>query len=247
VAPQSYKRPPITEAVIQIAFNTPMNSDDLKKADSNFARLYPNHKYSRNIEVEVGMPPRLELAPAAKFNDEQGHRRSTDDQTQIIILWPTSLVFSQLSPYPGWDQFFGRFVRDWTLWKKVVGYRRISRVGVRYINRIDIPMSGPVTEYERFLNVYPHLPETLGPVSAYGTQVQLPVPEIDGRIIINSSSVPSPLLAHMSFLFDQDIVKENDVPQNDDGLYNLLNEIHDKKNAIFEACITNSARELFNT
>jgi len=48
-------------------------------------------------------------------------------------------------------------------------------------------------------------------------------------------------------MFDQDLYKENNIPQNDDGLYNLLNQIHVKKNAVFEACITDRARELFNT
>jgi len=93
-------------------------------------------------------------------------------------------------------------------------------------------------EQLQFLNIYPRLPDELGSVFAYGIQTQLPWPEIDGRITINSASIPSPLLDHSSFLFDQDIYKENNIPQNDEGLYNLLNQIHTKKNAVFEACIT---------
>jgi uncharacterized protein (TIGR04255 family) len=245
VADQLYARPPITEAVIQIAFNTPTESSDLAKADSQFARLYPHHQdaVTRKFEFDVTAAP-----TATVRNEERGHRRTTDDQTQIVILWPSSFVFSQLAPYPGWAEFFGRFDRDWSLWKKVMGYCRISRVGVRYINRIDIPIAGgPVIEHEKFLNIYPHLPEQFELVSAYGVQVQLAAPDIEGKIIINSSSVPSPLLGHSSFIFDQDIAREHAVPQNDEGLYNLLEEIHMKKNAVFEACITDRARELFNT
>jgi uncharacterized protein (TIGR04255 family) len=242
VAAQLYTRPPITEAVIQIAFSTPTESD-LSKADTQFARFYPHHQdaVARNLQIDMAAPT------ATVRNEERGHRRTSDDQTQIVILWPSSFVFSQLTPYPGWDEFFGRFDRDWSLWKKVMGYHRVSRVGVRYINRIDIPSTGPITEHEKFLNIYPHLPEQFGPLSAYGVQVQLPAPDIESRITINSSSVPSPLLGHSSFIFDQDIAREQAVPQNDEGLYNLLNEIHMKKNAVFEACITDRARELFNT
>jgi uncharacterized protein (TIGR04255 family) len=167
--------------------------------------------------------------------------------TQIVILWPTSFVFSQLAPYPGWDDFFERFVRDWALWKKAVSYHKISRVGVRYINRIDIPITGDVIHYEEFLNVYPRIPDEVGPVFTYGIQTQAPCPEIDGRITINSASVPSPLLGYSSFIFDQDIYKETNIPQTDESLYKLLNQIHVKKNAVFEACITDRARELFNS
>ena len=48
-------------------------------------------------------------------------------------------------------------------------------------------------------------------------------------------------------MFDQDIYKDNDVPQNERDLYDLLSRIHLKKNAVFEACITDRARELFNS
>jgi len=247
MAEQPYKRPPITEAVIAISFGARMDPRNLEKADGSFAKLYPEHQDTRNLNVELVMPPRADLAPGTNIkNDEIGHRRSSDDQTQIVIIWPSSFVFSQLAPYPGWGEFFARFARDWVLLKSAVGYRRISRVGVRYINRIDIPIKGDLIYHEEFLNIYPRLPEELGSVFAYGIQTQLAYPEIDGRITINSASVPSPLLAHSSFLFDQDIYKENNIPQNDEGLYNLLNEIHTKKNAVFEACITDRARELFN-
>jgi uncharacterized protein (TIGR04255 family) len=249
MAEQPYRRPPITEAVIALTFNEAIESRDLAKADSNFAKLYPDHQDARNLDVQVLMPPaRPEIVPDTTIKkDEMGHRRSSNDQTQIIILWPTTFVFSQLAPYPGWDDFFERFVRDWALWKKVVGYRKISRVGVRYINRIDIPIMEDVTRYEEFLNLYPQIPDELGPVFAYGIQAQFAYPEIDGRITINSASAPSPLLGHVSFIFDQDISKEINVPQTENGLYELLNQIHVKKNAVFEACITDRARELFNS
>jgi uncharacterized protein (TIGR04255 family) len=155
-------------------------------------------------------------------------------------------VISQLAPYPGWDGFFRRFVRDWTIWKKSAGYRKVGRVGVRYINRIDIPLAGrPVIEETEFLNVYPHIPKELGPTNAYGVQAVLPILDINCRLTLNSSVVPSPLLNHVSFIIDQDIAKEVDTPQSDENLYELLNAIRLKKNEIFEACITDRARELF--
>jgi uncharacterized protein (TIGR04255 family) len=248
MAKQPYKRPPITEAVIALNFGETIESRDLDKADGNLGKLYPHRQDARNLNVEVLMPHRPDLGPETAIRkDEVGHRRSVDDQTQIVILWPTSFVFSQLAPYPGWDDFFARFVRDWALWKKAVGYRKISRVGVRYINRIDIPIIGDLTHYEEYFYLYPQIPDQLGPVFAYGIQTQLPWPEIDGRITINAASIPSPLLDHASFIFDQDIYKETNIPQTEEGLYKLLNQIHVKKNAVFEACITDSARELFNT
>ena len=242
----AYKRPPITEAVVAIAFATATDSRDLDKVDSSLAGIYPHHQTARNINLEFLMPPTHDTAAGTKIREEIGHRRSSDDQTQIVILWPTSFIFSQLAPYPGWDDFLARFTRDWAIWRRVAGYRRLSRVGVRYINRIDIPVTGNVTHYDEFLNVFPKTPEDLGALFAYGIQIQFPFPEIEGKITINSGSVASPLLNHISLLFDQDISKEANVPQNEEGIYNLLQQIHLKKNAVFEACITDRARELCN-
>jgi uncharacterized protein (TIGR04255 family) len=150
----------------------------------------------------------------------------------------------QLAPYPGWDQFFGRFCRDWEAWKNSVGYRKIIRVGVRYINRIDIPTDEPVLYEEQFLNVYPHIPEVLGPMMQYALQTQLSLTDIGCILTLNSSVVPSPLIGHRSFVIDLDIGKDSP-PQNDDAIYELINRIRIAKNRVFEACITDRARELF--
>jgi len=154
-------------------------------------------------------------------------------------------VFSQLAPYPGWDLFFERFHRDWVVWKRTHGYRKITRIGVRYINRIDIPITESIVRHEEYLNVYPHTPSQFQALTAYNVAMQTLFPEIGCVLTLNSSSAPSLLLGHGAFIVDQDIAKESDPPQSDDGIYALLNQIRDKKNEVFEACITPRARELF--
>jgi uncharacterized protein (TIGR04255 family) len=154
-------------------------------------------------------------------------------------------VFSQLAPYPGWDVFFERFCRDWAAWKRTLGYRKITRIGVRYINRIDIPATAPIIEHEEYLNIYPHMPTELQSLMAYSVVAQLPLPDIGCILTLNSSSAPSQLLGHAAFIVDQDIGKDDDPPQSDEEIYALLNQIRVKKNEVFEACITPRARELF--
>ena len=235
---QPYKRPPITEAVIEIRFAAAIDSATLDEVSAAFKSFYPREELLKGVQFQMN----LGVTPSAV--EQIGYRRSSPDQTHILLLIPPSLLMSQLAPYPGWDQFFGRFCRDWDVWKKSVGYRKIIRIGVRYINRIDIPSSEPVVYEEQFLNVYPHIPEVLGPMTQYAVQAQLPIVDIGCNLTLNSSVVPSPLLDHRSFVIDQDIGKDNP-PQNDDGIYQLLKQIRATKNRVFEACITDRARELF--
>lgn len=243
---QPYKHPPITEAVIAINFSTPMEANDVEKASEKLASDYPQHQNVENVKLSVQLPSGQDDRPTTEYYDrEVGHRRASPDMTELVVLWRSAFVISQLAPYPGWEIFFQRFVRDWTIWKRVMGFHQINRVGVRYINRIDIPVSGPTVEHEAFLNVYPKLPDTLGPIGPYAVQAVSALDDIGCSLILNSAMVPSPILNHASFVIDQDIVKEINPPQSDEAIYELLNVIRERKNKVFEDCIRDPARELF--
>ena len=130
-------------------------------------------------------------------------------------------------------------------WKRTLGYRKITRIGVRYINRIDIPATAPIIEHEEYLNIYPHMPMDFQSLMAYSVVAQLPLPDIGCILTLNSSSAPSQLLGHAVFSVDQNIGKDDDPAQSDEDICALLNQIRVKKSEVFEACITPRARELF--
>jgi len=243
VSEQPYKRPPITEAVIEVRFATAIDADGVARAGSDFASVYSLQEHIQNINLGVQLG--LDNQPTTQIDRQAGLRRSSPDISQLVLLWPSTFVVAQLAPYVGWNEFFGRFVRDWRIFKKATGYRKITRVGVRFINRIDVPITDAVTRYEDYLNVYAQLPDVLGPVNAYGMQALLHASDTGCNVAINSANVPALLLDHISFLLDIDTFKDVDPPQNDDGVFELLRQIRSKKNAVFEACITNQARELF--
>ncbi|MHB1620439.1 MAG: TIGR04255 family protein [Sulfuricella sp.] len=243
--PMFYKHPPITEAVIGINFSSPIKQADVNLVNNKFHSHYPNNQAMSNFNVAVELSNIQINKPTTNCKKEEGHRRSTADMTQLLVLWPSSFALSQLAPYQGWDHFFERFVRDWALWKRTIGFQTISRIGVRYINRIDIPVKGSITKYEEFLNVYPKLPESLDPIIAYAVQVASELKDIDCLLKINSAAVPSPLLGFASFVIDLDISKEVNPPQSDNDIFDLLNKIRVQKNGVFEACISNRARDLF--
>lgn len=243
---QPYKEPPITEAVIELRFAAPLEMGEVEKVSAVLKSFYPVHQPVRGVGVHLNVPPGREGATTAQPIETHGHKLSTEDQTQIAVVWPAQFIFSQLAPYPGWDVFFERFCRDWALWKRTLSYRKITRIGVRYINRVDISIeTTPIIQQEDYLNIYPHLPPSLEPVISYSVVAQVMIPEIGSILTLNSSSSPSPLLGHAALIVDQDIAKERDPPQNDEGVYALLNQIRVKKNEIFEACITSRTRELF--
>lgn len=242
---QFYQRPPITEAVIELRFATPVAADQLEKIQRRFSVNYPRYQQIRNVGFELNLTESLEVTPQAVTNQHIGHRLTSDDATEILLLEPFSIAVSQLAPYPGWEMFFPRFVRDWEVWKGLAGYLKILRVGVRFINRVDIPIVDGLIQEAEYLTVYPKLPDILGPVLGYGVQAQLSLADIDCDLTINSAAVPSPLIGHGSIVLDLDIKVETGPPQNDAEIYEALNKIRIKKNEVFNACLTPKAKELF--
>jgi uncharacterized protein (TIGR04255 family) len=238
-----YKRPPITEAVIGINFATPIPEESLQKASDRFAKHYPQHHAVQNFTVAVAM---INGKPnTGPLNQELGHRRNDVGMTELLVLWRSEFTLSQLAPYPGWEAFIGRFARDWKIWKRAAPRRDIVRVGVRFINRIDIPVNNGKVEYEKYLAVYPKLPSLYPAIDVYAMQARIP---LDGgcHLTLNSAAVPSPIIGHNSFVLDLDIAKDQGLPQNDADLLQLMNQIRKMKNDVFESFITNRARKLFN-
>ena len=245
--PEGYKYPPITEAVIGINFAENLSKALLKSVSDKLAKNYPIHQPLKNFNVNLDLSPQAGKDRKTITEVAEGHRRSSQDMTELALALPNSLVVSQLAPYPSWATFSKRFMRDWKLLKKTLGYREINRIGVRYINRIDIPATGPLVHNEQFLNVFPQVPDILSPLMAGAVQTISYFEDIKCKLTLNSGIVESPILNNISFLLDLDVVRELDVPQNDKGLFELLEAMRLKKNQVFEACISQRARdEIFN-
>jgi uncharacterized protein (TIGR04255 family) len=162
---------------------------------------------------------------------------------EMAILMPDSFTVAQLAPYSGWDVFFSRFQRDFAAHRKYGTHRLISRVGMRYINRVDIPITGNMVEHEQFINFYPHVPDVFGAMVGFSMQVQFPLESFGGQTNISTMPVAPVTLGHASFLVDIDVYKFITSPITDDALFDLLCQMRGEKNRIFESCVTQRARE----
>jgi uncharacterized protein (TIGR04255 family) len=104
-----------------------------------------------------------------------------------------ALGTSKNAPYGGWDEFIGEARNNWSDWEKVVGWREVSRIGVRYVNRIDIPYSTTgVTRLDEYFGFKVDVPEFLGPLMNFAIYAEIPMTE-KVKVIINHAPTPSPL------------------------------------------------------
>ena len=240
-----YPRPPILEAVIGITFEQPLKEAALATADRRFEKIYASHQDNAHLNLRMNTFMGANNLPVIDTQGQRvaGHRRMSPGNDEVAVLMPDSLTVSQLAPYHGWAAFMARFKRDLHLYKRPGVHRAISRVGLRYINRIDVQITGNVVELENYLNLYPRVPDAMGPIAAYAMQTTFALENIGCIATLNSTPVPSPTLHHTSFMMDIDVYKSSELPVGDDALFALLEQMRAEKNRIFEACITQRARE----
>jgi uncharacterized protein (TIGR04255 family) len=237
-----YKRPPITEAIIELRLEQPLPRTEVEKLLQRFRSEYA---FSDDfVAYEVRVNP---AARRAEFEEQSsGYKLSSADRADVLLVTSAHMSCSRLAPYVGWDTFRARAEDHWRTWKRVTGYRKINRIGVRFINRIDIPATaGEELKIADYLRVRPEAPAVKRIVS-YALQMSGPLEEDNCRWMINSSVVPPPLVDHVSVILDIDVSRAGDLPQRDDEIWALIDRIRVHKNHIFEASVTDKARELFD-
>jgi uncharacterized protein (TIGR04255 family) len=238
-----YTRPPITEAVVELRFAAPQSIDHVEKVKSQLAGDY-------------SLPPQalqsLTISPGASAPTLglEGYRLFSADAANIAIISRSSISSSRLAPYTGWEDLVGRARANWAVWKRVAGWQQVARVGVRYINRIDVPNPGDmpisIDNYLLFKPVFPMF-EGHQPVDTFAINASMGVANSGFRLILNAGVTASPLVKTTSFLLDIDISQESDLPNSDDALWLLIEQIRNVKNRVFEASITDAARKLFSS
>jgi uncharacterized protein (TIGR04255 family) len=240
-----YARAPITEAVIELRFATTFPQAIVEDAGR---RLRDNYFYldAENV-VQFKLEPAIQKAePSSSW---LGVKLSSLDRTDTIFFRQNTFICSRLAPYTGWEDFFARAVQAWEIWRKSAGRTTFTRIGVRYVNRIDIPVENPETlvKLEDYLNVFPKSPDDLGaPLSAYAMQVVRPLGEDDCTLALTTATVPSPLIGFASIALDLDVFRDANLPLRDDEMWDLLTRIRRHKNRVFESCITGRTRALFD-
>lgn len=239
-----YARPPIIEAVIELRFAATSSQPVIEAAAR---RLRDDYLFSDQENVV-----QFKLEPMAQKAEPStlwlGVKLSSMDRTDSVLFRQDAFICSRLAPYTGWDDFFARTVRAWEVWRKSAGYTALSRIGVRYVNRIDIPLGNEtLVQTEDYLNIFPKSPDDLvTPMSGYAMQVTRPLGVDDCVLTLNTATVPPPLIGFASIVLDLDVFKETSLPQRDDEMWSLLTRMRGYKNRIFESCITDRARALFN-
>src|SRR5215813_8812925 len=167
-----YPKAPITEGVIHLTVEGKATPAELQKLVKRFAEDYPQQETLAALSVAINTTGGVTTVQ----QQPQGYRVKSADQADILLIFADGIAASRLAPYPGWEHLQERSRAEWDEWHKGITHSPTKRIGIRYINRIDIPIKqSEILDIEAYLRFVPRVPDfSKRPFSGFWTQVTKP-------------------------------------------------------------------------
>ncbi|MFA6209149.1 MAG: TIGR04255 family protein [Candidatus Obscuribacterales bacterium] len=238
-----FKNAPITEAVIEIRVETPAGVSLPDLATNLDLNDYPARK--NRIELEGMFEFGEETSSAKTAQKHTGYIYTHSSGKQILQVSDNTFSLSRLAPYGSWNEFSTEARRLWDAYNKAVSPTKISRIALRYINRIDIPL--PVTDLKDYLRTYPEMSAAMSQgLSGYFMRLENVQPDIRAALVLHQAMVPPPNPEVASILLDIDLFRDEQLANDVEAIWQGLEELRRKKNEIFLGCLTENTLRLFD-
>lgn len=231
-------RAPIVEAVIDFRVLRQRNAiaDQFAGLAPRIGEQYNQASQMQSIEARFG----LGGAPS---------------QTQAPVGWlykaPTAVAqfrvdgftFSKLEPYTTWEEVFGEASRLWGIYSQLANPQEISRVAVRYINRLRLPAPADLGQYLESPPVLPPpIPQT---IREYLTRVVIEDTECNLSAVLIQALEGSLDPATTQILLDIDAFRNVVMRPEDPAISGLFEQLRRLKNEIFYASITEATVRMY--
>ena len=242
-----YDRAPIIQAIvdIQVRFSDPPPLDLFNRLTADLKPDFPEsvgtHQLTLNVNVNAAGP----LSTTAEQSGF-GQQLTSTKGDRILQITQTRMALTHLPPYTQWSEFRKHAATLWQKYCETVHPVGVTRIALRYINRIVTPIEK--LEPRDYFDLYIQIPGKISQdMSAFFTQVQMPQRDLgpDVMAIINLATQGPQPDKKFAFLLDLDVFAVRDMPVDAYTVFSALDKLRDRKNELFEACITNKSRELF--
>lgn len=237
-------RAPIAEAVIELRVR-PSSDTTLQSLEPLSERLrasFPVVQRIESIAAKFGLKDGKPL-PTDTTYEQLGILLKTADQQDVVQIRTDGFAVSRLPPYTSWEKVLPRALELWTQYCDVARPERVNRLGVRYVNRLRLPM--PV-DLSAHLTSPPTIPEMLPQVlRGYLTRMVLHDPETGNSVTVTQATEPSTDSEHLIVLLDIDALREVDLDPSSQEVGSMLESLRQQKNRAFFGSVTEQTAERY--
>lgn len=233
---------PIVEAIVDFrVLREPAASPDIFAGlTSSIGQKYSQVESILAFEARFGIERGKLLDPAQRRADLGWKYQAGTEVAQFRV---DGFTFSRLEPYTTWDDVFGEAFRLWEIFVSLAKPRQLSRIAVRYINRLRVSGNRSIND---FLEAPPVLPEPIpSEIREFLTRVHVADTARSSAAVIVQALEPQFDPNVMSLLLDIDAYHETIHTPSDPNLPTLFQQLRELKNEIFYASITEKTAEMY--
>ncbi len=241
---------PIIEAVVDIDCDLPpsLNLHALRApSEEAFQDRYPKFR-QQVIQEHVILQPGDSPPEVSVCQRDGALQFVSEDEKQLIQFRPNGFSFNRLAPYRSLDDYLPEIEAGWEVFLRLAKPVLVRKIGIRMINRIDLPLAGGNVDFGRFLMVPPRMPDTGAPLSFLGFLDQQLVmdPETGNRAnIIRTTELPQG--DKLPLILDLDVFVPCETDPGDwPPIRGRLDSLRSLKNRIFRNSITPECLNLFS-
>ncbi len=245
-AVRHYSRAPITEAILDLKVILPDNFPIERFLDIH-ARVRDRFPTSEPIHVgslAIQAGPEIQIDASRQHS---GFLFRSKDGLRIFQATLQGFTFNRLAPYNSWEEFSNDARNLWKIYKDICKPTFVTRAAVRYINRIDIPVEGPI-KLQDYLKTAPDIASGLPQknLSSFFMQLQIPQEDLNCMLVINETLALPPSPGFISVIFDIDLFRQQAWQSDDEDIWDFLTQLRERKNQVFRESITEKTEELIN-
>ncbi len=243
---RSYRNPPVVEAFCEVYFTSSSWDDSVpEEFFKQIKDMFPRQeeRMVRHAEITVdedNVKTDLQHRPPRKL-----FIAKTGDG--IIQITRDLFIFNQLTPYRHFDEWKEHLFRGLSIYKKLTSPQSIERIGIRYMNRFEIP--GTETAMEDYFTVYPTIPLGMGNRHrGFLIRFEIPLEDQGPSLLFTLSSVDAETrsLDRQSFMLDLYAKIPLAIEPDETELKRHITLAHKNVVKAFEGSITDNLRALFN-
>jgi len=248
---QDYRKPPVLEALIDVRIDA-LPTDKLPNLDKLHEALrqeYPikkiRYQFAGGVQIEGD---RVVQSPGS--SGPFGYRFESENGRRIIQFRLDGFTYNRIKPdpdeeWPGWEEIRDEAKPAWNLYEDAFNLSEITRLAVRYINQIVIP--GSSIELYDYFAAPPRVPPDLPyqDMLDFSSVVTIKVPTCKALAHVRHYPAPQQYPGAIAIALDIDVFRPERLTLSTFSMWELLDQLRDLKNTIFEASLLPRTKELF--
>lgn len=241
----TFNNPTIAEALCEMHFQT---ADGTGLSNGSFDRVadalrsdYPQHKDQETQDYEAVVGPQgVAVKPVGSPSKKRVFKHK--EREHLVQVGSNILTVNELSNYPGWKVFEPDILSSLESMAKAEGIKSLSRIGIRYINKIPRGNEEPVGNWLKDNNYYPT--GILSCVHKFASRFEFRHDDEVRAVVTVAEGIDQK--GDLPILFDIDCIIESEIPIDNGSVSKAINKLHDLSWGVFGNSLTDRYKKFLD-